>query len=361
MSIVAARAGEVVSVGNGHRAHLRVPEFDHAIRSHSVSLDHLIDALTMKRVSHDGERRAAYDQYFSSMLQAYQHDGVLVEDSFFCKRIQGGALLTKRSTKNHRHSEETYRIHIRYPTESVLAVTPEFAQVVWRCISLSKRATQLLRTQNSIAIHKSMYSMVVYLLSVLDTVQMDGHTPTGVRGVDADRGQRIRIALQEAHEQLTVAENQFEASTRWASNFAYVNGMLLGLALLGIIGLTAFNVLTRTTNLTTFLAVAYAGCAGAVVSVMTRMSSESFHIDSLAEHRAVWMLGVFRPLLGAVFGAALFVAVAGGLVDVVPASVEASASTRVFYFSALGFVAGFNERFATGVLSGIETKSNPVK
>ncbi|HEV2810203.1 MAG TPA: hypothetical protein VGV93_07390 [Acidimicrobiales bacterium] len=59
----------------------------------------------------------------------------------------------------------------------------------------------------------------------------------------------------------------------------------------------------------------------------------------------MWLLGAFRPLIGAVFGAATFLVVAGGLLDVVPDSVEASPTTELLFFAALGFLAGFNERF----------------
>lgn len=81
-------------------------------------------------------------------------------------------------------------------------------------------------------------------------------------------------------------------------------------------------------------------------------------LDFLAEHRAVRLLGTLRPLIGAVFGAATFLIVAGGLLDVVPAAVDAAEpATRLYYFSALGFIAGFNERYATGVLSNAASRA----
>lgn len=359
----------------GRRAEGSGPEFDSAIAAKSVSLGHLVEALGLKRASHDSSSRALYERYFSELMKAYQTDGVTVEEAYFCQNLAGGAVLTSqenrpqdgrgtsgwnrwRGRSSGYGAEDRYRIHIRYPTESVVAVNPDFAQVLWRCVALSKRATQLLRTQNSIAIHKSMYSLVVYLLSVLDTVQSEED--------EAGRRGRIKIAIADAHRRLDEAGRQFEASSRWGSNFAYFKGLLVGLAVLGAVVLTAvLGVVVvaaksdwePTSTVQTFLAVTSAGGTGAVVSVMTRMSSDDFYLDPLAEHRAVRMLGAFRPLIGAVFGAATFLVVAGGLLDIVPDSIEASPTMRLLYFSALGFVAGFNERFATGVLSKVATRT----
>jgi hypothetical protein len=345
---------------NGRRSRSTVTEFENAIAAEAVTLEHLVDALALRRATRDAESRALYDGYFSRLTKAYQLGGATIEDSFFCQNLAGGALLTKRpgpKRRWRRSSKHTYRIHIRYPTESVLAVTPDFAEALWRSVALSKRATQLLRTQNSIALHKSMYSVVVYLLSVLDTVR--GEARSSEQGEDEDsRRKRIEMAVADAHKHLDQAARQFDACTRWGSNFAYFNGMLIGLAVLAACVAAAVLVLRNNQDARTFLAVTSAGGAGAVVSVMSRMGSRAFYLDPLAEHRAVRLLGTFRPLIGAVFGAATFLIVAGGLLDVVPAAVEAAEpATRLYYFSALGFIAGFNERFATGVLSNAASRA----
>ncbi len=356
-----------------------VPEFDSAIEAKSVGLGHLIEALALKRASDDPGSRARYDRYFSELLKAYQSDGVTIDERYFCQNLPGGALLTRERSRSEEGlgtnrkrrrwqgaADDRYRIHIRYPTESVVTVNPEFAQVLWRCVALSKRATQLLRTQNSIAIHKSMYSVVVYLLSVLDTVQSAGSQSSSTPEAEEARRRRIQSAIADAHRRLDEAGRQFEASSRWGSNFAYFNGLLLGLAVLGAVVLTvvlgvvvvsANSAWEPTSTVQAFLAVTSAGGAGAVMSVMTRMGSPAFYLDPLAEHRAVWLLGAFRPLIGAVFGAATFLVVAGGLLDVVPDSVEASPTTELLFFAALGFLAGFNERFATGVLSNAAART----
>jgi hypothetical protein len=377
---------------NGHAESRSTTEFREAIENRWVTLDHLIEALAKRRASQDAERKALYDRDFCQMRDVYNTEGNRIEESYFCQNLEGGALLTRHETPRRRcrtAAEETkhrrrrwfrnrtrrwgctttYRIHVRYPTQAVGAVTPEFANALWRCMSLSKRATQLLRTQNSIAIHKSMYSVIVYLLSVLDTVAAsppaspDGARPEAEKTGAGDekpgpgmkettpKDRRVKIAIDDAQERLDHAVRQFDACTRWGSNFAYFNGMLFGLVVLALAGLTALQAIGDTADVEMFLAVTSAGGAGAMVSAMSRMGSDAFYLDPLAEHRGVALLGAFRPLIGAVFGAAAFLVVEGGLLDVVPASVGDAEPTRTFFFAALGFLAGFNERFATGVLS----------
>ena len=57
----------------------------------------------------------------------------------------------------------------------------------------------------------------------------------------------------------------------------------------------------------------------------------------------VFLSGVFRLIIGAVFGAAMFVLVSAGLV---PIAVPDSAEKVNFFFAGLAFLAGFSERWA---------------
>ena len=356
-----------------------VDEYDDAIEKKAVSLDHLVDALERKRAGKDDEQsRAHYARCFVELKSAYRKQES-VEESYFCQNIAGGAVLTaardrtsslasvpgspqgdqcagplRRGIRWLRGCRQHVRhdIHVRYPTSSVLAVTPDFAGVMWRCLALSKQAAQLLRTKNSVAVHRTTYSIIVYLLSVLDTVDSADSDPA----TEKDRKHRIQSAIEDAREQLRNARRQFEASARWGSRYAYTNGMVFGVFALTSVAAAAFWLLpSRSALVQTLVAVVATGAMGAAVSVMTRMSSNSFYLDPLAEHKALWILGAFRPCIGALFGVAMFLIVEGGMLDLIPQSVEAAGpSKRLLFFSALAFVAGFSERFAKGVITAAE-------
>jgi hypothetical protein len=60
------------------------------------------------------------------------------------------------------------------------------------------------------------------------------------------------------------------------------------------------------------------------------------------------LFGVLRPLVGCVFGWALYALVAGGLASYI--QIPDDADTRTLFFSSLAFIAGFSERFAQDVI-----------
>jgi hypothetical protein len=198
-----------------------------------------------------------------------------------------------------------------------------------------------------------MYSLAVYLLSVLDTV---GPVRPNGTGEEGDRKERIATAIREAQDRLVEAGRQFRASAQWAGRYAFAKGMGIGIVGLGLAELIIYRLAAiRSLELRTFLSVVAAGGVGATVSVMTRMSSNRFHLDQLAEHKALWVIGGFRPMIGAFMAAAIFLIVHGGMLDLLPGAVRSGgASKQFFFFTALGFIAGFSERFAKGVISAVE-------
>src|SRR5207249_284895 len=106
-------------------------------------------------------------------------------------------------------------------------------------------------------------------------------------------------------------------------------------------------------NTQTFFACYAMGAIGALVSVMTRMASasgRSFTIDYEVGRRAIRRLGSFRPFIGAIFALVLYFALRGNLLQVKPASGQAT----IYYYAALAFLAGFSERWAKVVLGSAE-------
>jgi hypothetical protein len=101
-----------------------------------------------------------------------------------------------------------------------------------------------------------------------------------------------------------------------------------------------------------------AGAAGATISVMTRVTAKNgLQLRNLEESGMGTLLsfGAIRPIVGAVFGAVVFLAVFSGMVPVdLP-----TPSGDLFFFAAFGFAAGFSERFAKDTLSRIESTMPP--
>ena len=324
----------------------RIAAYESAIRCERVSLDQLIEArLATSTQRSDNEVAPVHPSYFPRLLQAYMSEHGKVEESYFCKQIKGAAVLTETVRKRpFRRKEVTIRIHLRYPPDAVVGVTPDFEEALWKCMALSKKATQLLRTQSSRMLHKVMHSTVVYLLSVLDTVAKED---------DENKRDKTQRAVVQAHTELDAAVQQYRNCASWGAQLAYSRGLLFGmLFLLALGGTVTWGVWHLTGRLdypvlSHLLLCLLAGGLGGVVSVMYRMSSGKLRPNHYTEHKSLTLLAMFRPLMGAVFATAIYVLIWGGFLTMRPPKADA------FYFVAgIAFLSGFSERFAQVSLAG---------
>jgi hypothetical protein len=141
-----------------------------------------------------------------------------------------------------------------------------------------------------------------------------------------------------------------KAADRYAQ-LLYGKGMLWGLVALGglcaIVGLAFVIWDADAWNAIALLG----GGLGAVVSVLQRMTSGHLKLDYEAGPKIVSMLGAGRPLIGAIIGMAIFALVEGGW-----AAIDVKSHVPLAFFAGLGFLAGFNERFAQDMLVGSAKK-----
>lgn len=325
----------------------RIAEYDWAIEHRRVTLDQLIDARHMMSRDHnaDDASRLTYARYSPKLTDAYEQEHGSIEDAYFCKEIRGAAILTQRRT-GREPDEAHLRIHMRYPPRSVVGVTPEFEEALWRCTALSKKATQLLRTQNSRMLHKLMHSLIVYLLSVLDTL---ANEPEEMRTA------RIEQALKRAKQDLNAAEDQYLDSARWGAQLAYSKGLLYGLGYLAALGAGLVGIVRAMNDgevnfeaLDHFLICLFAGGLGAIVSVMYRMGSGQLRPNHHTEHSALTLLASFRPLVGGVFASAIYVLIWGKFLTLAPPE----AADALYFVAGISFLSGFSERYAQATLSG---------
>lgn len=142
------------------------------------------------------------------------------------------------------------------------------------------------------------------------------------------------------------AEADFERAAQRYARGRYGKGMVLGVGAIVLICL-ALAIVFSIHHVPAWYGVAILGGGiGATVSVLQRMASGSLRLDYDAGGRTLVTLGAVRPLIGAIFGIVLFSAVEGGWL---PAIHVATGSALAFY-AVLGFLAGFNERFAQDML-----------
>ncbi len=113
-----------------------------------------------------------------------------------------------------------------------------------------------------------------------------------------------------------IAEHYEQAASREAQ-IVYLGGMLGGVLALCAITVPVGILLAASevpVNLTTFFGCLIAGALGALVSVVTRMSADKFHVRHEVGRSYVQRVAAFRPFIGGVFGLLVYFALQGGLI-----------------------------------------------
>jgi hypothetical protein len=364
-------------------------EYDFSIDQHAVTFTQLVQAhFGMRDPKNSDDLRRSCAFYYPRLKVEFEGANGAIEELHFCRDIDAGAALTDRTKASLdermrrepaprartergtrglgsfrswfrdrlRRREEDTSIHLTYPSENVAAVTPLFQQALWRCFALSRMGDQLLRVRSSRMLARRAYAIVVNLLSVLDAQKKAQSLPQ--QKID-----RIVSAIETTNQELDQAKKQYVAAARWDSQYAYIKGMLWGLLVVAALLVIAIGFHRGGSfALEEFQPIAVSwslGAIGAIVSVMSRLASDKFYINYEAEHQSLKALGMFRPLIGAIFGSTLFVLVTGGLL-----SIEEPRDPQVdslFFFAGLAFLAGFTERLAPDAFAASARATQPTQ
>jgi hypothetical protein len=156
-----------------------------------------------------------------------------------------------------------------------------------------------------------------------------------------------------------IAEHYEQAASREAQ-IVYLGGMLGGVLALCAITVPVGILLAASdvpVNLTTFFGCLIAGALGALVSVVTRMSADKFHVRHEVGRSYVQRVAAFRPFIGGVFGLLVYFALQGGVIRQL--DVPTDDSDRFAFFLVLAFAAGFSERLVKEVLRSTDGPEKP--
>jgi hypothetical protein len=132
-----------------------------------------------------------------------------------------------------------------------------------------------------------------------------------------------------------------------------LRGAILLAFLTGIAGLVlwAAGDFHRNTEATwTLLATIAAGGMGAAVSVLLRMAKGSFSQDYELGRKINRRLAMARPFVGAAFAIMIYLLLKSGLVEIGGLSTK---NQTIYFYAAVGFLAGFSERWARVVIGGV--------
>jgi hypothetical protein len=194
---------------------------------------------------------------------------------------------------------------------------------------------------------RRLFSLIVYLLTVLDSQDLRRRAGE----VEKSETDRIEKALKDADAELKRTDIELRRLASRDTQLVYLLGMVPGIVLLGIVSFWTAGIPTTIIDALPLLITLVSGGLGATVSVMNRSSSGKLKLD----YHAGWVLtsisGFFRPILGAIFGLAVYVFLNAGLAQIGLPDATGNDAKHVFFFAAIAFLAGFSERLTKDVLS----------
>jgi hypothetical protein len=273
--------------------------------------------------------------HFDVLVDNFEADHGSLVRSYFASHCMAAAALTSRDE-----------------IEVVLArdvPSSELIQVIRRAQSLGYQAWHRLEEYDRKLCQRMIFSVILEVLRRLDRVRASESATKGdgrpAKEMTAEELAYVTANLDEAEEFM------LRCSSRRAQ-MQYIGGMLrLGCLLFVIPAVIAAAIVgivngSFTGLLGQALLVWIAGAVGATVSVMWRMTSGTFSINlpTLGHESGdaqLTLMGAVRPLIGGVFALAVLIFAKSPLLPIDDAD-----RGDTFLLVALGFLAGFSERFA---------------
>jgi hypothetical protein len=189
------------------------------------------------------------------------------------------------------------------------------------------------------------YSLATWVLGAIE-MENDKHDPPAKGKPRGRPGREYHSQLVNLDHEFAAARAQFRKAGQRNAQSRYTLGMLVGASALSILTAIVLGTFWIWTVPAQYAIAMPAGGIGAIVSVLQRMSTGKLVLDSDAGRDMIEFFGAVRPFIGAIFGLALMALLIGGLL----LPVEIPTGDALPFFAGIGFLAGFNERWAQDML-----------
>ena len=282
-------------------------------------------------------------EYNRALAQFQQAEGTILE-AYWCVRTASATALTEQPQTARERALGEHRIRLHRLSNWLM---PRSAQklvfLLNDCDELAIRSEEILRgTPKRIAL-RSIYQVESSVLAFLERTAGRPSAP------------EVDEFVSDAKTGMSAARECYAVAADKVARMVYVSGLFAGIAamlpvgILAALGLWVFGALQlHQSGTRAFFACLTAGAVGAFVSVLSRMASPAkFDLDPEVGRRAIFYLGAYRPLVGAIFGLALYFLLKSSLLQV-----EAHKEFATFVVAA--FLGGFSERFVKVMLHSAE-------
>lgn len=287
----------------------------------------------------DGSEIATYLEAYRAFEANY---GQIVHEAW-SSSVEAGAVVTKTLPRSRllRAIGFRGRTHLHSYTDYVTRRESELLFEVTRIESVATLAGELLHGSSLHVVLTELHTALREIFAAYDMnareTKLDDH-------YFAETALRIRHRVDGA---TMLQANLAEQSAQ----IDYFRGMLVGAAMVGVLGAAAAVAVPRfidavwgldIDNYSTALSFGAlaAGAVGAQISVMWRMTAGAYAEIAVFGPENVRRLGRLRPFIGAIFGVVLYFALKAGLLGTRYVPTNAS----VYFYLVTAFIAGFSER-----------------
>jgi len=289
-------------------------------------------------------RLATLGEEYDRTLKQFQSAEGDILDAYWCVRRPSAVALTEKRQSRREWFFGEHRIRLHRLSNWLMPRTAQkLVFLLHDCDELAIRSEEILRgTPKRLAL-RSIYEVES---SVLAFLERTGGRPSNEEVDEFVAGSKHGV---------TAARECYSIAADKVARMVYVTGLFAGVAamlpvaVLAGLGLWIFGALHfQQSGTQAFFACLTAGAVGAFVSVLSRMSSPAkFDLDPEVGRRAIFYLGAYRPLVGSIFGLALYFLLQSSLLQV-------QSGKEFATFVVAAFLGGFSERFVKVMLNSAE-------
>ncbi|MGE5689146.1 MAG: hypothetical protein ACM33B_01185 [Pseudomonadota bacterium] len=304
---------------------------------------HHLRQRALEHGGYDGPEEARYRTFLRRFEQ--QHGEVVA--AYWCSREASAAAVTvRRPSRLGRLVGRNDHIRLHRATDWTTKDMPEAAQALHALETLAVKISEVLRDTSQRVAMLWVFAEVGYLLGFAD----------GEKRRTAEETARV---VKHEQDEIERVESYYRYAAVRAAHVTYLGGVLLGVAPLLVLG-ALFRLLYSASiagnDVRTAFACFAAGGIGALVSVMSRLTSGRLNVDYDIGRDTLRALGALRPFVGGVFGLASFFALKS---DIVNLQVGRGENTSFAFYVFFAFLAGFSERWARDMLLGAGARISP--
>jgi hypothetical protein len=278
-----------------------------------------------------GNGRAAHaEDAYHELLHRFEDQHGRLVDTYWCSHLESGIALTEQPRRLGRPG--TLALHRE--TDWATKRFPDVAAQLHRCDELAIRARTVLTGVRQRICLQLVAASATHLLSLVDGP------------ASPETAADLRAALKTERQALDRAERYYREAANGQAEIVYFAGMA-AVALAVTLGAGVFLRVEWRIG----VAALVAGAIGAVVSVVQRINSRTFHVDYDVGRPYAFFLGGLRPLIGGALAIVIAFAFSSGMLHLPISSTD---PTDVHLaLGVISFVAGFSERWAQDTLASV--------